>query len=844
MDNNREWPIAPTFLSLRQGCTEDTANYNTDGIYYTDYIRGFLADLSHDKNIQNALSIFQFVPKNFLPHDPNAENPNEITTNPDKATVILNDPLNPKIKETLDRQNKIIIRIDSGTYVNNGRLCDAFRKSHSDNTSFCFMQDSIVGIFADEKLSELNPYTDEYRQRLEALVDWFNQGREKISRINYDILEMFGKTRRFYIHYTCPFSLFEEHIFPIYVQGRIIACLMLGQMARDSFTDNGSFAKHRIEMIKVDRDCPDYLSVIESLDSDKWNKKAQTIVNRIEILEKRLEDRIDRRNIRYINKAFEQIEKDFWEKVKKISIKSHDAVSQFTEALNRAFYNIKEKFDHSEDGFIRMFALPIDIKHEKLVPIGWSGAKFDAQDDFTFDIKQLKDIDILTTEQQRNQIKESASLKFKIIYDNKKDILLPGWLAGNEIAYIVWKRHDKNLKKQTNTFNTYKQALRNFYSIALECYSYIRGAKMELLLETTIQESAHESAHFILPAINVVENNLEAAPIDMISPKFSDWSDTYKGLIEKNETEILESLNQIRSSSPVFSPDLQNNTPLFKLKKLLRNWVKECHEIFYSKLQKKYNAYNSDTYMKYKAEVLESLNQLREINYGSSLIFSSDLQINKSPVQVFDLLYKLKKTLNKRALDGHKNIYYYQSENYVTANIDAKYLNHALYNLLDNAIKYGYEGSYIRINMDINKKDNMLIIEIVSYGIGIEPGDRLYQLFERSEEAEKIAKGTGIGLYIVKKICEAHGGTISHNSERLSDYNIPALFNYKYRNTLANKCSYGEIDKYEKELRKLSNSIEYEVVSDRRFISYARVFSESICEPTYRNTYCISIPLK
>lgn len=33
MDNNREWPIAPTFLSLRQGCTEGYANYNTDGIY-------------------------------------------------------------------------------------------------------------------------------------------------------------------------------------------------------------------------------------------------------------------------------------------------------------------------------------------------------------------------------------------------------------------------------------------------------------------------------------------------------------------------------------------------------------------------------------------------------------------------------------------------------------------------------------------------------------------------------------------------------------------------------------------------------------------------------------------
>ena len=44
MNDNREWPIAPTFLSLRQGCNEDSANYNTDGLYYPYYIRGFLAD--------------------------------------------------------------------------------------------------------------------------------------------------------------------------------------------------------------------------------------------------------------------------------------------------------------------------------------------------------------------------------------------------------------------------------------------------------------------------------------------------------------------------------------------------------------------------------------------------------------------------------------------------------------------------------------------------------------------------------------------------------------------------------------------------------------------------------
>lgn len=73
---NDEWPISPTFLSLRDGCHEDTVNCNRDGIYYLDYLRGFIANLSRDKNIQNALSLFQFVPADFKPLDTNSDENN------------------------------------------------------------------------------------------------------------------------------------------------------------------------------------------------------------------------------------------------------------------------------------------------------------------------------------------------------------------------------------------------------------------------------------------------------------------------------------------------------------------------------------------------------------------------------------------------------------------------------------------------------------------------------------------------------------------------------------------------------------------------------------------------
>ena len=772
--NGKEWPIAPTFLSLRQGCNENTANYNTDGIYYTDYLRGFLADLSHDQNIQNALSLFQFVPKIFLPHDPNAEDSKVITKDPTKATVILNEPVDPKIAEILDTQNKKIIRIDSGTYVNNGRLCDAFRKCNAEYTRFCFIQDSIVGIFADEKLNELQPNTNEYHDRLEKLIGKFNKNRAE-SKIKCEAIKEFGKIRRLYVHYTCPYSLFEEHVFPIFSQGCIIACLMFGQVGRENFDNRKSFTDYLKEMEKNDPECLNILSGIKYVDENQWEKKVHTIVERIKTFEERLEERIEHRNTRYVNDAFEKIEEDFRIEVKKINIRKENVFSHFTNALNKAFSDIREKFDNSDDGFIRMFALPISIEHEELVPIGWSGSDFETRIDAKIALTKLKGIEnTLSIEDKKERIKEQRRIILGatnevINFDEEYDFFLPGWLAGNEVAYIVWKRHSRELRNNKNkkNFKAYRKALKNFYAIAQECYSYIRGAKMELLLETTIQESAHESTHFILPCIDVVEKKINVTPRAMIKDIYAEWYEEYR-----------------------------------------------------------------DSYERYRDEVLDSLNQLREINYGSALILSKELQINKKPEPVFYLLYKLKKLFSDRASDSHKDIVYSQRMDGVDVNIDAKYFNHALYNLLDNAIKYGFEGSYIRIKMDVDKAKERLNIEIVSYGIGIEDGDRnrIYRLFERSEDAVKMADGSGIGMYIVRKICRALGGDVTHASEKLSDYNIPLLINYKRNQNLVSSVLYKK-KVFDDALSELSDAIEKEVVCDNSFVKYSHVFSAQPTNP-------------
>lgn len=771
----QDWPISPTFLSLRRGRSEETANYNRDGIYYLDYIRGFLADLSHDERVQNALTLFQFVPEDFIPNDPNAAYPNEISTDPykGKGTLSLNLPIDEKIEPILNGRK--IIRIESGTFINNGRRCDCFRRYKKENKDFCFKQDSIVGIFAEKKLGKLDPFSPEYRERLDVIVARLNEGRAEISKIKIASFKIVGE-ERIYIHYTCPKSFFEEHIFPIYVQRHIVACLVLGQMARESYDEIKTFYEDREEMLKADPSVFEYK--IKQLNLEEWNIKARTIIDRIQTFEKRLEEKLEHQNTRYISEEFDIIEDSFRESVKKINIKKPNTFDKFTEALNRALAAIRKRFDNSSDGFIRMFALPVDIEQRELVPIGWTDSKPTEMQEFRFSLEVLKGVDALDKEEQVKRIKEAANKKIKEKYDGEHDVLLPGWLAGGDVAYIVWKRHSRELLNSISliSFDIYKKSLREFYSMVLESYSYIRATRMELLLETTIQESAHESAHFILPSIDVVEKHLRILPKRMVASNFEEDYSKYK-----------------------------------------------------------------DEYDRYRYEVLESLYQLNSINSGASLILSPVLKIRKEPTQVFNLLYKLKNVLDDRASDEHKSIHYEQKQDGVKASIDVTYFNHALYNLLDNAIKYGHEGSKIYIFMDVDRKEDKLNIRIVNYGIGIpkEDYERVYNLFERGTEASYITRGTGLGMYIVNKICKAHGGKVSHSSEKLSDYNIPILCNYE---NIIKKLTFEDIKKFEKELSWLS-SIQYEVVSDRHFVEYANVFWNRLNMPTYKNTFYVTIPL-
>jgi signal transduction histidine kinase len=98
---------------------------------------------------------------------------------------------------------------------------------------------------------------------------------------------------------------------------------------------------------------------------------------------------------------------------------------------------------------------------------------------------------------------------------------------------------------------------------------------------------------------------------------------------------------------------------------------------------------------------------------------------------------------------------------------DPQLLKIVVRNLLNNAIKYGREGTPIRVRLD--RRGGEAVLSVRNEGVGISAGDiqnRLFKRFERlKQKGTEGVKGSGLGLYICRTIVEKHKGRIWAESE-------------------------------------------------------------------------------
>ncbi|TPE45532.1 CHASE domain-containing protein [Pontibacter mangrovi] len=93
-----------------------------------------------------------------------------------------------------------------------------------------------------------------------------------------------------------------------------------------------------------------------------------------------------------------------------------------------------------------------------------------------------------------------------------------------------------------------------------------------------------------------------------------------------------------------------------------------------------------------------------------------------------------------------------------------KNLRSIIYNLVSNAIKYKDPDRAPEISLKTYEEDQYVVLEVQDNGLGIKK-EQQHKLFTMFKRLHTHVEGTGIGLYIVKRIIENNGGKIVVNSE-------------------------------------------------------------------------------
>jgi signal transduction histidine kinase len=133
-------------------------------------------------------------------------------------------------------------------------------------------------------------------------------------------------------------------------------------------------------------------------------------------------------------------------------------------------------------------------------------------------------------------------------------------------------------------------------------------------------------------------------------------------------------------------------------------------------------------------------------------------------VDTVKLTHEALETLNARIRS--KNVQVIVSPNLPSIYCDQIRLREVVENLIDNAIKYMGDQSDPQIEIGIRNGDTEPVIFVKDNGMGIDSRyhERVFRLFEKLNPT---SEGTGIGLALVKRIVEVHGGKIWVESEGL-----------------------------------------------------------------------------
>ncbi|MFA6665432.1 MAG: ATP-binding protein [Armatimonadota bacterium] len=224
---------------------------------------------------------------------------------------------------------------------------------------------------------------------------------------------------------------------------------------------------------------------------------------------------------------------------------------------------------------------------------------------------------------------------------------------------------------------------------------------------------------------------------------------------------ILNDITEIRSvermkTAFVSTVSHELRTPLTSIKGFISTLLDD-NEGYYDKATQQEFYEIIDTECDRLTRLITDLLSVSRIEAGRAL----DLKL--AMVHMPEIVEKVVKT--QRALSD-KHTFKVELDEMPKVIADPDKLDQILNNLLTNAVKYSPDGGQITIKA--HQTESGIEISVTDEGMGI-PKDHLPKIFERFHRVDnrdtRRVGGTGIGLYLVKHLTQAHGGTVRVESE-------------------------------------------------------------------------------
>lgn len=159
---------------------------------------------------------------------------------------------------------------------------------------------------------------------------------------------------------------------------------------------------------------------------------------------------------------------------------------------------------------------------------------------------------------------------------------------------------------------------------------------------------------------------------------------------------------------------------------------------------------------------LDRLSSLIEDLLDVSRITGGQLSMHVEEVELAQLISEIVDRYQEQAARCNCELIVSSPEK-LTGNWDRARIEQVLINLITNALKYA-SGKPIYISLSARDEKAFLSVKDAGSGISIEDQGRIFERFERGGVSDNVG-GLGLGLYISRKIIEAHGGAIRVESE-------------------------------------------------------------------------------